>query len=146
RFQLRPMTRSDLDAVLDIERRSFEQPYSREILAQELKIKAAHLRVATYRRKVIGYIDFWLVHDEMELISVAVHPDFKRCGVGEGLMQEMIRFAHQNEARFIYLDVRRSNEAAQRLYEKFGFEKAGVRRRYYSDNQEDAIIMKKVLE
>lgn len=140
------MTRSDLDAVLEIERKSFEQPYSREILAQELKIKAAHLRVATYRRKVIGYIDFWLVHDEMELISIAVHPEFKRCGVGEGLMQEMIRFAYQNEARFIYLDVRRSNESAQQLYEKFGFEKAGVRRRYYSDNQEDAIIMKKVLE
>ncbi|MFO1463871.1 MAG: ribosomal protein S18-alanine N-acetyltransferase [bacterium] len=139
------MTRSDLDAVLEIERRSFEQPYSREILAQELKIKAAHLRVATYRRKVIGYIDFWLVHDEMELISIAVHPDFKRRGVGEGLMHEMIRFAHQNEARFIFLDVRRSNEVAQQLYEKFGFAKAGVRRRYYSDNQEDAIIMKKVL-
>jgi len=140
------MTRSDLDAVLEIERSSFEQPYSREILAQELKIKAAHMRVATYRRKVIGYIDFWLVHDEMELISIAVSPDFKRRGVGEGLMHEMIRFAYQNEARFIYLDVRRSNEPAQQLYEKFGFAKAGVRRRYYSDNQEDAIIMKKVLE
>ncbi len=140
------MTRSDLDAVLEIERRSFEQPYSREILAQELKIKAANMRVATYRRKVIGYIDFWLVHDEMELISIAVSPDFKRRGVGDGLMHEMIRFAYQNEARFIYLDVRRSNEPAQQLYEKFGFAKAGVRRRYYSDNQEDAIIMKKVLE
>ena len=140
------MTRSDLDAVLAIERNSFEQPYSREILAQELKIRAAHLRVATYRRKVIGYIDFWLVHDEMELISIAVHPEFKRRGVGDALMYEMIRFAHQNEARFIYLDVRRSNEPAQHLYHKFGFEKAGVRKRYYSDNQEDAIIMKKVLE
>lgn len=140
------MTRADLNAVLDIERRSFEQPYSREILAQELKIKAAHLRVATYRQKVIGYIDFWLVHDEMELISIAVHPSFTRRGVGEGLMREMLRFAGQNEARVLFLDVRRSNEKAQRLYEKFGFEKAGVRRRYYSDNQEDAIIMKKVLE
>lgn len=57
------MTRGDLGSVLDIERKSFEQPYSREILAQELKIKAAYLRVATHRKKIIGYIDFWLVHD-----------------------------------------------------------------------------------
>ena len=140
------MTRADLGAVLDIERKSFEQPYSREILSQELKIKAAYLRVATHRKKIIGYIDFWLVHDEMELISIAVDPEFKRRGVGESLMQEMLRFAHLNGAKAIYLDVRRSNVTAQALYEKFGFVKVGVRRRYYSDNQEDAIMMKKALE
>jgi len=145
-FKLRPMTRADLDEVLEIERRCFEQPYSREILAQELKIKSAHLRVAVRRRQILGYIDFWLVHDEMELISIAVHPDFKRRGIGERLMRAMFRFAEQNGARFIYLDVRRSNAPAQGLYEKFGFVRAGVRRRYYSDNQEDAIIMKKVFE
>lgn len=140
------MVRGDLGSVLEIERRSFEQPYSREILAQELKIKAAYLRVATHRKKIIGYIDFWLVHDEMELISIAVDPDFKRRRVGEALMQEMLRFAHVNGAKSIYLDVRRSNGGAQALYEKFGFIKVGVRRRYYSDNQEDAIIMKKSFE
>jgi [ribosomal protein S18]-alanine N-acetyltransferase len=140
------MTRADLGTVLEIERKSFEQPYSREILAQELKIKAAYLRVATHRKKIIGYVDFWLVHDEMELISIAVDPRFKRRGVGESLMQEMLRFAHVNGAKAIYLDVRRSNETAQALYEKFGFVKVGVRRRYYSDNQEDAIMMKKTLE
>jgi ribosomal-protein-alanine N-acetyltransferase len=140
------MTRADLGTVLDIERKSFEQPYSREILSQELKIKAAYLRVATHRKKIIGYIDFWLVHDEMELISIAVDPEFKRRGVGESLMQEMLRFAHLNGAKAIYLDVRRSNVTAQALYEKFGFVKVGVRRRYYSDNQEDAIMMKKALE
>ena len=139
------MTKGDLGSVLEIERKSFEQPYSREILAQELKIKAAYLRVATHRKKIIGYIDFWLVHDEMELISIAVDPEFKRRGVGEALMQEMLRFAHVNGAKSIYLDVRRSNVAAQTLYEKFGFFKVGVRRRYYSDNQEDAIMMKKSL-
>src|SRR5690606_9215860 len=104
RFNLRPMTRADLPDVLEIERRSFEQPYSREILAQELKIKAAYLKVATHRKKVIGYIDFWLVHDEMELISIAVDPTFKRRGVGEALMQEMIRFGHLHGAKSIYLD------------------------------------------
>lgn len=140
------MTKADLDTVMEIERKSFEQPYSREIIAQELRIKSAHLRVALSRRKIVGYIDFWLVHDEMELISIAVHPEFKQRGVGQTMMQEMFRFAEQHQAKFIYLDVRRSNAPAQALYEKFGFVRAGLRRRYYSDNQEDAIIMKRVLE
>lgn len=140
------MTRADLDRVLEIEQKSFEQPYSREILAQELKIKVAHLLVATFRRQVIGYIDFWLVADEMELTSIAVHPDFKRSGVGDQLMTAMMRFAEENEAAFVYLDVRVSNLPAQRLYAKFGFQVVGVRRRYYSDNQEDALIMKREMK
>jgi ribosomal-protein-alanine N-acetyltransferase len=128
---------------LEIERKSFEQPYSREIMEQELKVRVAHLLVATSRRKVIAYIDFWLVRDEMELISIAVHPDFKRRGVGDQMMGEMIRVARENDAAFIYLDVRASNHPAQKLYAKFGFQVVGVRRRYYSDNREDALIMKK---
>ncbi len=139
------MTRADLGRVLEIERRSFEQPYSREILEQELKIQVANLWVATYRRKIVAYIDFWLVRDEMELISIAVHPDFKRLGIAEFLMAEMIRYAYHNHVAFVYLDVRASNAPAQHLYSKFSFQKVGIRRRYYSDNQEDAIIMKKEL-
>ena len=139
------MTRADLNWVLEIEEKSFEQPYSREILAQELKIKVAHLLVATYRRRVVGYIDFWLVSGEIELTSIAVHPEFKRSGVGRQLMSEMMRFAEENKVSFVYLDVRVSNHPAQRLYARFGFSVVGVRRRYYSDNQEDALIMKKVM-
>jgi [ribosomal protein S18]-alanine N-acetyltransferase len=139
------MTRKDITDVLFIERSSFEQPYSRAIFEQELKIKAAELWLAIYKGKIVGYIDFWLVHDEMELVSIAVHPKFKRKGVGERMMRAMLRFARLYRARFIYLDVRESNRAAQGLYEKFGFAKVGLRRRYYSDNKEDAIMMKKEL-
>lgn len=143
---LRDMLRADLDQVLEIERKSFQQPYSRQIFEQELKIQVATLWVALHRKKIVGYIDFWLIRDEMELISIAVHPDYKKTGIGETLMQEMMRYAHRHAARFIHLDVRESNRGAQRLYEKFGFTKVGIRRRYYSDNQEDAIIMKKEFE
>lgn len=143
KLTLRDMQRGDLDEVLEIERQCFQQPYSRQIFEQELKIQVATLWVAQCRKKIVGYIDFWLVRDEMELISIAVHPDYKRTGVGDLLMQEMMRYAHRHAATFIYLDVRVSNKAAQGLYEKFGFAKVGIRRRYYSDNQEDAIIMKK---
>lgn len=140
------MRSEDLDDVLRIERASFEQPYSRAILEQELKIPAAQVWVTLHRGKRVGYIDFWVVKDEMELVSVAVSPKYKRRGVGEFMMRRMCRFAEQHRAQFIYLDVRQSNLAAQRLYEKFGFNKVGVRRRYYSDNQEDAIIMKKEMQ
>ncbi len=146
RFQIRPMLKGDLDRVIEIENRCFQQPYSREIFEQEFKIKAAYLRVATYRGKIIAYIDFWLVSDEVELISIAVDPSFKRRAVGEGLMKMMLKFAKQNGAKFLYLDVRASNTSAQKLYQKFGFAKVGVRRRYYSDNQEDAWMMKRVLD
>jgi ribosomal-protein-alanine acetyltransferase len=140
------MNVGDLDEVLRIERASFEQPYSRAIIEQELKITAARVWVALHRGKIVAYIDFWVVKDEMELVSIAVSPRYKRRGVGDFMMQRMCRFADQQRARFIYLDVRQSNIAAQLLYAKFGFAKVGLRRRYYSDNQEDAIIMKKELE
>ncbi len=145
KLKIRQMHRGDLNHVLEIECRSFEQPYSREIFEQELKIKVANLWVVTCGKQIVGYIDFWLVQDEMELISIAVHPRHKRVGIGEMLMHEMIRYAHQSSVAFIYLDVRVSNQAAQRLYGKFGFKRVGVRKRYYSDNREDAIIMKKEL-
>src|SRR5213075_2166776 len=105
--------------------------------------KVANLWVATHRKNILGYIDFWVVADEVELISIAVHPQFKRMGVGDRLLREMIHSVELKGASFIYLDVRESNLPAQKLYSKFGFSKVGVRRRYYSDNQEDAIIMKK---
>lgn len=140
------MRQDDLDDVLRIERASFEQPYSREIIEQELKIPAAQVWVVLHRGKIVAYIDFWVVKDEMELVSIAVSPRYKRKGVGDFMMHRMCRFADQHRARFIYLDVRQSNSAAQGLYEKFGFQKVGLRRRYYTDNREDAIIMKKELE
>ncbi len=137
------MTRKDLGEVLRIERACFEQPYTREILEQELKIKAAQLWVATYRGKILAYIDYWLVADEIELVSIAVDPPYARRGVARKLMEQMMSFGHQHDVKALYLDVRAANRKAQSLYEKFGFERAGVRKRYYSDNQEDAIIMRK---
>lgn len=142
-MKLRPMYRSDIEHVLEIERKSFGQPYSWEIFIQELKIKVAHVWVVNYHRKILGYIDFWLVLKEMELVSIAVHPDYRSQGVGRVMIEGMLRFARQHKVRLVFLDVRESNIAAQKFYSKFGFKKMGVRRRYYSDNLENAIIMKK---
>lgn len=143
KLEHRPMTRKDLKEVLKIENASFEQPYSREILEQELKIKAAHVWVATNREKVVGYIDFWIVSGEMELVSIAIHPKYRRRSVADYLMKEMNRYGRTHKVKTVVLDVRASNEKAQKLYKKFGFKKVGLRKDYYSDNREDAIIMKR---
>lgn len=144
-YQHRPMIKKDLTQVLEVERLCFEQPYNRAIFIQELKIPAAVLWVVPYRNRVVGYIDFWNVAGEMELVSIAVHPKQTGKGVGHYLMRQMIQYGLKHEAHSIILDVRHSNERAQKLYRKFGFYQVGLRKKYYSDNQEDALIMKRDL-
>jgi [ribosomal protein S18]-alanine N-acetyltransferase len=139
------MRKKDLPEVLEIERLCFRQPYSHEIFEQELQIEAAHLWVVSYKRRVIAYLDFWMVADEMELVSIAVHSDFQGLGVATVLLKGMVAYAQQHEQRSIVLDVRASNAAALHLYQKFSFRTVGLRKRYYSDNQEDALILRREL-
>lgn len=140
------MTKKDLKQVLEVERLCFEQPYNRAIFLQELKISSAQLWVVPYRKRIIAYIDFWNVAGEMELVSIAVHPKYTGKGVGPYLMKQMLRYGKKHQAHSIILDVRTSNQRAQKLYRKFGFLQVGLRKRYYSDNQEDALIMKRELD
>lgn len=139
------MTLRDLKNVLVIERECFKEPFSPEILKQELKIKVANVWVAAHLKKAVGYIDFWMIVDQMELVSVAVHPKFQGRGIAQGMMKKMIRYGRRHGVRFVVLDVRTSNRVAQHLYRKFGFRQVGLRKQYYSDNREDALIMKKDL-
>lgn len=139
------MRKKDLPEVLEIERLCFRQPFSQEIFEQELQISAAHLWVVAKKGKVIAYLDFWTVADEMELVSIAVHPDCQGLGVAAHLLESMVQYARQQEKRFIVLDVRVSNQAALHLYQKFSFRQVGLRKRYYSDNQEDALILRREL-
>src|SRR5262249_46651063 len=114
-FRHRAMKKKDLPEVLEIERLCFRQPYSHEIFEQELQIDAANLWVVVFKRRVIAYLDFWTVADEMELVSIAVHPDFQGMGVGAFLLRAMLRYAQQQGQRSIVLDVRASNTAALHL-------------------------------
>ena len=139
------MKKKDLPEVLEIERLCFRQPYSYEIFEQELQIDAANLWVVVFKRRVVAYLDFWMVADEMELVSIAVHPDFQGIGAGAFLLRAMLRYAQKQGQRSIVLDVRASNTAALHLYQKFSFRRVGLRKRYYSDNQEDALILRREL-
>jgi ribosomal-protein-alanine N-acetyltransferase len=144
-FRHRPMKKKDLPEVLEIERLCFRQPYSYEIFEQELQIDAANVWVVPYKRRVIAYLDFWMVADEMEMVSIAVHPAFRGMGVATFLLRAMVNHAKKNGLHSIVLDVRVSNAAALYLYEKFSFRTVGLRKRYYSDNQEDALILRREL-
>ena len=90
---------------------------------------------------IVGFAGLWLMVDESHITTIAVHPDYRGQGVGETLLSALIGISYDIGARMVTLEVRVSNTVAQNLYRKYGFKEAGVRRRYYSDNHEDAYIM-----
>ncbi len=137
-------TRADLDQILGIERASFLHPWSREMFDEELDNRLCHIFVmreeAERDTRVLGYTCFWLFLGEMHLLNIAVHPDARREGIGEGLLSHALQFASGRGAKVVFLEVRRSNEAARAMYARFGFRAMGVRPGYYEDG-EDAIVM-----
>jgi len=141
-FEISPMRQSDLDSVMNIEKASFPTPWSRNAFLSEIyeNSRACYL-VARQNGKVIGYVGIWVILDEGHITNLAVHPDFRRRGVGERLMRAIMDYARSKGAKRITLEVRVSNLGAQKLYEKLGFVSVGIRPGYYHDNGEDAMIM-----
>ena len=138
-----PMTRADVDSVYRIAEVSFPTSWSRESFEDELRNRWAVLRVIRPRsgESVCGFSHFWLLGDGIQLHNIAVLPRARRCGYGRALLDDMIEIARARGVKEAWLEVRRSNLAAIGLYQRVGFEKAGVRPRYYSDNDEDALTM-----
>ena len=141
---LRVMRREDLAAVLEIERRSFAQPWSRAFFEKELATAFARLVVAeeesVLRARVVGYTCRWRVTDEVHLLNVAVHPERRGLGYGRNLVGAVVEEARAARARVVFLEVRAGNVIARRLYRQLGFRDLGVRRGYYGPGQ-DAIVM-----
>ncbi len=90
---------------------------------------------------IVGFAGLWLMVDEAHVTTIAMHPDFRRRGLGEYMLASLIDIAYEIGAKWVTLEVRVTNYNAQNLYRKYGFREAGLRHRYYSDNQEDALIM-----
>jgi ribosomal-protein-alanine N-acetyltransferase len=133
---------SDVEDVLEIEQASFATPWSRlAFLSELLENERAMYLVAREGERVIGYVGMWRILDEGHITNLAVHPEFRRKGVGRSLLETLCRLALARRLRRLTLEVRVSNLTAQRLYESFGFLSAGVRPGYYQDNQEGALIM-----
>lgn len=139
---LRDMTVDDLAGVHEVERLSFKTPWSTNAFLRELteNIYADYL-VAVVGDRIVGYAGMWIVIDEAHVTNVAVHPDLRGHHVGERMMIELFARAKQRGALKMTLEVRTSNDVAKHLYEKHGFVSRGLRKNYYSDTGEDAIIM-----
>lgn len=140
----RLMSGADLDQVLEIEGYCFPSPWSRESFYKELEKEYGRSMVAVHGERVAGYIIAWFIADELHIANLAVHPDFRRKGIAEKLLNSVIGSA--GSCSWIGLEVRRSNSAAIHLYSKLGFYEIGVRRGYYQPDGEDAIVMARVLQ
>jgi ribosomal-protein-alanine N-acetyltransferase len=142
KIELGPMTIADLPEVQAIERASFTTPWPPHAYKSELETnRLASYRVARGDGHVLGYGGVWLMVDEAHITTFAVHPAWRRRGIGDRLLLELLDVAIERGARECTLEVRLSNLAARRLYEKFGFRPVGLRPRYYTDDNEDALIM-----
>jgi ribosomal-protein-alanine N-acetyltransferase len=145
--KVRAMEIQDIPRVREIDLASFSLPWPERSFRFEIaenpasRLWVAEALLPNGQSVVVGMIVMWLVLDEAHIGTFAIHPDYRRRGIGKKLLSESLLQAAETGVRQCYLEVRRSNLAAQQLYQRFGFEIASVRNRYYRDNGEDALMM-----
>jgi [ribosomal protein S18]-alanine N-acetyltransferase len=135
----------DLDAVAALEAATFTNPWTREMLERELR-QSDVARVYVLRlpgRRVAAFCACWVVYDELHINTLAVDPELRRRGLGTHLMRRLLAEAAREGAQRALLEVRRSNEVALRLYESLGFSVTATRRNYYTQPEEDALVLTK---
>ena len=139
---IRKMVLDDLPAVLELDKLSFTLPWPERSFRFEVSSNpASRCWVAEVDGCVVGMIVAWLFVDEAHIATLATHPDFRRQGIAQKLLTHTLRYTYDEGAVSSFLEVRESNLAAQEMYRKFGYENTGLRKRYYKDNDEDAILM-----
>ena len=140
-IELRRLGLSDLRAIEEIERRSYRTPWSRSMFAGELA-KASSICLGAWEgERLVGYVVNSRYVDAWHVMNVAVDPDFQRRGIATRLLERLFELTRDDQRRGYTLEVRVSNETAIGLYERLGFESRGLRRGYYTDNREDALVM-----
>jgi ribosomal-protein-alanine N-acetyltransferase len=150
-LRFRPVVEDDLPRIMEIEAAGFLHPWSEALLRAELGHSWSNLLAALApgpdgAPRIIGYVIFWLVHDEVHVLNVATAPEARRGGVGRALMAEAAAVGRRKGARLSTLEVRRSNQPAIALYRSLGYREVGVRPRYYAEENEDAIVMTQLFE
>ena len=146
-LRVEPMRAEDVDAVVAIERASFTNPWSRHAFMYELREnRVASLWVArapdpTGGSAVVAYLCLWLIVDEVHVTNIAVHPAHRHRGIARHLLGTLLEYCRRKGATRVTLEVRPSNHTARRLYEGFGFREVGLRKGYYFDTGEDALLM-----
>lgn len=140
-YSIVEMTEHHLEGVLKVSSLSFHLPWSRESYEKELKNPFAKYLVAVKDNEVLGYGGMWIIIDEAHITNIAVLPEYRAQGIGGAILEDMIKKCQSQKAISMTLEVRASNLPAQGLYKKYGFREEGIRKAYYEDNREDAIIM-----
>ena len=141
-YQVMPMKGMDIDEVLELEKMCFPVPWSRNAFLIEIEQnQCARYFIVRKNNQLIGYGGMWLILDEAHITNIAVHPEHRRRGVGRLLMETLIEEAVRLNMQRMTLEVRVSNRAAISLYKSLGFEEGGIRKGYYSNDREDALIM-----
>lgn len=140
-IKIEKMTKEDIDGILEVENSSFSVPWTRGSFEGEIKNSRANYLVAKIDEKIVGYVGVWIILDEGHITNVAVHKDYRSQKIGDKLVSEIINLCKEKNVVSITLEVRSSNTIAQNLYKKYGFTFAGIRKEYYSDNKEDALLM-----
>jgi ribosomal-protein-alanine N-acetyltransferase len=135
------MRPEDVRAVSGVDRLCFTLPWSEDAFAGELESPVGYYRVAELEGRIVGYIGCHAILDEAHVTTFGVHPAVRGRGIGERLLADALRHAVRSGCRRVTLEVRAGNEPALRLYRKYGFHPVSRRRRYYPDNDEDAVVM-----
>ena len=137
------MNDGHVSQVAQLEKLCFSDPWSENSVASELENPLSLWLVAEENGAVAGYVGSQTVLDETDMMNIAVHPDHRRQGIAEALIEALITALKQKGSHCLTLEVRASNENARRLYEKLGFQQAGIRKNYYRNPRDDAIILRK---
>ncbi len=149
RYFIRRMRAGDLPTVREIEDLSFSNPWSENTFRGEIQntsISFPLVVVARPAERIVGYIIFWHVREDVQINNIAFHPDYRGRGLGEALTRHVIETVRKAGATFVTLEVRPSNTPAVSLYKKLGFEILGTRKNYYTKPGEDAYMMGLVLD
>ncbi|MDO5040267.1 ribosomal protein S18-alanine N-acetyltransferase [Clostridium sp.] len=138
---LKEMDFSDLEGVYEVSSLSLKETWSLNSIEKELNNKLATYIVCLEDSKVLGFAGSWLIASEGQITNIAVHPNSRGKGIGKYLMEKLIFVLKNKGCTDITLEVRKSNIIAQNLYKSLGFKEEGIRKNFYEDNKEDAIIM-----
>lgn len=139
--RIEKMTKEDVPRVMEIELVSFTSPWHESAYLSEINNRSAYYIVARLDDKVVGYAGMWVIMDEAHITTIAVAPECRGMKIGEQILIALLEESLRRGARRATLEVRMSNKTAQNLYIKYGFSAAAIRRGYYSDNNEDALVM-----
>ena len=146
-IEIIPMTAAHVAAVAELEKICFgTEAWHEQSVASELRNELSFWLVAMDGETLAGYVGSQTVLGETDMMNVAVHPDFRRKGIAESLIQELVEVLKERESHCLMLEVRASNFGAIKLYEKLGFREVGRRKNYYRNPREDALILRKEWE